>query len=931
MRAVAGLPLRALAALALALALALPAPLLGQATGVVRGRVADSTGAPISGALVSVETGQRALTDPAGEYRIPRVPAGAHTVQVRRVGYASLSTPVQVTGGSDARLDLTLARLPAVLSGINVVVGSRAAHTAADELAVPVDVFTLEDIREQGTTETAQVLQQLAPSVNFPRQSVSDATEIVRPFTMRGLSPDHSLVLINGKRRHRTALVHYYGAGMGAGSSGVDMNALPASAIGRLEVLRDGASAQYGSDAIAGVVNVVLREGAFAPSVTVDAGQYQTADFGTDGRTIDVSGGWGIPLGSGSLGLFAEWRDRGGTNRAGPDIGDQVVEGDADVVEDGKIVEKRNAVPQPNYHWGDGAEQSLMTFANLQLPIGEGNAALYGFGGYSARDGTGYGYFRTSMDDRNWPQIYPLGFLPRFVPDVLDVSAAAGVRGLGRGWTYDAGASVGHNRFEFNLENTLNASLGPCLESACAPGEDGVLGTADDPGIPNQTSFSAGEVRLDETVLSLDVSRQLPLGLASPINVALGTAWRREGYDLLRGEPASYIQGYYPTRSGELAASGSQVFPGFRPEDEASPTRSNIALYADVEGDILPKVLGNVAARYEDYSDFGSKLTGKAALRVQPTERVTLRATASTGFRAPSLAQSYYSSVATNFVTDETTGRPVAFEVGTFPVASAEARALGARPLKAETSRNASAGIAVTPAAGFNVTADYYYIRVDDRILLSTFLGGDSVASILENIGSRATAGQYFTNALDTRTTGLDLTATWDGVVGAATALGLRGTANWTRTRIVGRIAEPPELAGTGAVLVDRYIEGGLNAIEHERPKWRGTLESTLRTGPWRGLARASYYGSYVSSLYSYSEEGAQEFNPEWVIDAEAGFDFRERLRLSIGARNLLDNYPDEMSEANGYGLFLYPSASPFGFNGRFLYTRLELELGGWR
>lgn len=928
MRAVAGRPLRTVVVALLAI---LPLPLLGQATGAIRGRIADSTGAPIIGALLSVETGQRATSDAGGEFRITRVPTGVRSVVVRRVGYVSVSVPVAVPEAGDTRLDLTLARVPAVLSAVNVVVGSRAAHTAADELAVPVDVFTLEDIREQGTTETAQVLQQLAPSVNFPRQSVSDATEIVRPFTMRGLSPDHSLVLVNGKRRHRTALVHYYGAGMGAGSSGVDMNALPASAIGRLEVLRDGASAQYGSDAIAGVVNVVLREGAFAPSVSLDAGQYQTADFPTDGRTIDVSGGWGIPIGSGSLGLFAEWRDRDGTNRAGPDVSDQVVEGDADVVEDGKIVEKRNAVPQPNYHWGDGAEQSLMTFANLQLPLADGNAALYGFGGYSAREGTGYGYFRTSMDDRNWPEIHPLGFLPRFVPDVLDLSAAGGVRGLLRGWTYDAGATYGHNRFEFNLENTLNASLGPCLATACAPGEDGVLGNADDPGIPNQTSFFAGEVRLDETVISLDVNRQLPLGLASPINVALGAAWRSEGYELRRGELASYVQGYHLTRAGELASSGSQVFPGFRPEDEASPTRSNVALYADVEGDLASGVLGNLAARYEDYSDFGSKLTGKAALRVQPTARLTMRGTVSTGFRAPSLAQSWYSSVATNFVTDDATGRPVAFEVGTFPVGSAEARALGARPLRAETSRSASAGIAFTPATGFNVTADYYYIRVDDRILLTTFLGGDSVASILENIGSRATAGQYFTNALDTRTTGFDLTATWDRLVGDATALGMRASANWTTTRVVGSIEQPPELEGTGAVLVDRYIEGGINAIERERPAWRGTLEGTVRTGRWRGLARGSYYGEYESSLYSYSEEGAQTYDPAWILDVEASFDVRQRLRLSVGARNLFDTYPDEMSEANGYGLFLYPSASPFGFNGRFVYTRLELELGGWR
>ena len=339
----------------IAAAFVLPASLLAQGTGTIRGRVVDSTGAPVNRATVSVEaTGLRAASDERGDFVLGKVPAGRWVVTVRRVGVRTLSAPVTVVAGSETRQDFTVGEIGAVLAPMEVVVGSRAAHTAADELAVPVDVYSTEEISRQGTTETAQILSQLAPSVNFPRQSVSDATEIVRPFTMRGLSPDHSLVLLNGKRRHHTALVHYYGAGMAAGSSGVDLNALPAGAIDHMEVLREGAAAQYGSDAIAGVVNLVLKQGATARFLTADAGQYMPRDWPHDGKSFDVNGGWSFS-GRGSLALFGEYRDRGMTNRAGPDPLDQIVAGDADQIVNDVIVKKNNPVPQPNHHWGDGA------------------------------------------------------------------------------------------------------------------------------------------------------------------------------------------------------------------------------------------------------------------------------------------------------------------------------------------------------------------------------------------------------------------------------------------------------------------------------------------------------------------------------------------------------------------------------------------------
>lgn len=914
----------------------------GAQGGTIRGRVADSTGAPISQAIVVADPGGfHATTRDNGEYSISRVPAGTYTLHLRRIGYVAPSASVSVGVGSVVEQNFAVQHTPVSLT--EVVIGSRARHTAAEELAVPVDVFTPEQIHSQGTTETSQILAQLSPSVNFPRQSVSDATEIVRPFTMRGLSPDHTLVLLNGKRRHHTALIHYYGAGEGAGSSGVDMNAIPSGAIDRLEVLRDGAAAQYGSDAIAGVVNVVLKEGAFAPFITADLGQYMTSQenpaalpdangsrpaYPHDGRTIDVNGGWGVPLGRGALSLFAEYRDRQPTNRAGPDPTDMFVTGDADAVVDGNLTAKNNSIPMPDHHWGDGSSKDLMTFASANFPLGisSGSPNLYGFGGYSFRRGAGFGYFRPPSSPRNWTAIYPDGFLPKFAPDVLDFSGAGGVRGVAAGWSYDLGGTVGHNGFKYNLQNTLNTSLGPCLVTACAPGADGVLGTADDPGIPNKKNIFAGELKYTEAIASLDASHEYAIGLASPVNLAIGAAFRNERYQIGAGERASYINGFNPASDGSIAPSGSQVFPGFRPADEANAHRNNIGAYAELEGDLVPKVLANIAARFEHYSDFGNKLTGKLAMRFQPTQQLTLRSAISSGFRAPSLNQSYYSSVVTNFKADPVTGNPVPFDIGIFPVGSPEARALGARPLKPESSRNFSAGFALTPVANLTFTSDFYYIRLDDRITITGFLDTDSVATILRNIGSRAEAAQYFTNAINTRTRGLDVTGDYSTGVFGGTA-NLNAVFNFTRTTIPNEdnIPLPPELQGTGEDLIGKYDEGGLLAMTKERPAWRSGVTGQFSRGAWNALARYSYYGKYSSSLYSYSGTDVQNYSGKGITDAEIGFTPARGFKISLGARNIFDVYPDRMNEGNGFDIFPWPPASPFGYNGRFAYTRVEV------
>jgi iron complex outermembrane recepter protein len=904
-------------------------PTIGAAqTGAIIGTATDQDGVAIAGAQVQLDgTNLGAVTDPQGRYALRGVPVGTHTVRAEALGRTARFEVVTVTAGETATQDFVLLTEAIEVEAVEVFVGSRAAHTAADELAVPVDVFSAEDVQSQGTPETSAILEELSPSVNFPRQSVTDATDIVRPFTLRGLSPDHTLVLVNGKRRHRTALVHIFGSGMGAGSSGVDLNALPASMIERIEVLRDGAAAQYGSDAIAGVVNMVVKEGVFPLTVGATTGRYFPGDFDEDGTIRDVSGGVGLPLGEGSLSLFAEWRDRSATNRAGADPDDQIVEGDADSVDaEGNVIEKRNPVPQPNHHWGDGNQEDILTFADFQVPLAAGSAELYAFGGYSFREGDGQGFRRQGISDRNWPEIHPLGFLPTFDADVADGSAAGGVRGLAAGWSWDAGASWGHNAFEYNLANTLNVSLGPCLDVPCAPGLDGILGNADDPGIPNQTEFFAGELSLNEVVTGLDLARGFDVGfLASPLNVALGAAYRWENYKIEPGEPASFIQGGHPDRNGDPAPPGSQVFSGFQLTEDES--RSNVGLYVDLEGNLTREFLANVAARLESYSDFGEKLTGKLALRFQPAERFVLRGAVSSGFRAPALSQIFYQSTVTNFMLGEG-GEPVPFEAGIFPVEHPAAIALGAELLDEETSVNFSGGFALTPVDQVTFTADVFFITIDDRIILTSEVSGEEIEELLESAGVFGIqAARFFTNGLDTETRGVDLTARYVVPAGAGT-LDLAAVYNWTENEVT-QTRTPPELEGTGAELFSPFLEGGLIELERGRPKWRSTFEARWSNDRWNLLGQASLWGPFTSVLLGIcGEDCVQDYDSKTLVDVEAGYRFSDRFELAFGARNLFDEFPDRAIFDNSFGIFNFPSASPFGFNGRYLYARTEIVVG---
>jgi iron complex outermembrane receptor protein len=902
-------------------------PLLAQA-GTLRGTVADSSGSPLPNASITIEgTALRTTTGNRGEYEVRGVPAGTRVVRARLIGFQATSAPVTIVPTDETRQDFTLARSTVQLAPIDVVIGSRARHTASEELAVPVDVYTAEDIQVQGTTETSRILATLSPSVNFPVQTVTDATDIVRPFTLRGLSPDHTLVLVNGWRRHPTALLNTFPLGSPAGSSGVDLNAIPGSAIERIEVLRDGASSQYGSDAIAGVVNIVMKEGQFSPFVNTNAGRYFTGKYPDDGTTVDVNGGVGIKLGRGSLGLFGEFQNRDATNRAFPDGTLEDLNGFIDVVDTvtGKIIQKRNGVPQPVNHLGDGLERDLLSFANLRMPLNaSGSTEFYAFGGYSNRIGTGNGYYRKPLNNRNWPAIYPNGFLPEFRPNVNDYSAAGGIRTSFSGWAVDAGGSYGKNTFGYRLRNTLNPSLGPCLVSACAPGVDGVFGNADDPGIPNQTSFDAGSLKRGEFLTGLNLYKALDLGLPNPVSVAFGGAYRRETYEIVAGETASWINGGHLDQGGvDLAPAGSSVFGGFSPSDVSKNSRNNVGAYLELESGLTKQVLLNVAGRYEHYSDFGSRVTGKAALRVQPSKQLVIRGAASTGFRAPGLAQSWFSHVTTNFILGSLV------EIGNFPVSHPASVLFGAQPLRDETSINLSGGVVFSPMDNLTLAVDIFHIKINHRILLGATYDGTSdsvVGRILTENGFTTIGGvQFPTNALDTKTDGIDLTGNLRVPTGNGT-LDLTAGANYTKNKIVRVGGLPPILQGTATGYTGALDLLTTLAITKERPDWRGTLTANWSTGRFHVLGRGSYYGSGESAEFGGGV--GEKFSGKALFDAEVGYRFNQ-VNLSIGAKNLFDTYPSRLFDRNNNNDFTFPWAvtSPFGYNGRYLYVRTEMQL----
>ncbi|KAF1701136.1 TonB-dependent receptor plug domain-containing protein [Pseudoxanthomonas suwonensis] len=789
----------------------------------------------------------------------------ASAVTAALLAAAPAAQAQQEPGGTDSRT-------PTVLDTL-IVTGTRIADRTVAESQSPIDIITPEALAATGTTELATALARALPSLNFPRPAMADGTSGVRPAQLRGLSPDQVLVLVNGKRRHVSALVNVNGT-IGRGSSAVDLNAIPVAAIERVEVLRDGASAQYGSDAIAGVVNIVLKSAGHGGSLSATGGEYSEGD----GAQWQLAGDAGLSLAGdgGTVHLAAQAGQQDPTNRSGRYQGTAPHTGNFP------------GIGERAFRFGEAEVDQSAVSANAAFNVGE-RARIYLTAIASNRDITSFAFYRSrnhSDQGALLAQVYPGGYVPEINQYSKDRSAVLGFRGdTAGGWTWDLSYSFGSNDLDFHTRNTVNYALGP-----------------DSP-----RSFHAGNLRYAQDVFNADFSKTLDIGLAYPATLSFGAEYRDEEWRQGPGEPDSYF------------GSGAQGFGGFTPRNAGSYQRDSYALYVDLEADLGERFSAGLAGRYEDYSDFGSETSGKLSARYAFTDAVALRATVASGFRAPALAQQNYQAVTTNI------NNSVVTETGTFPATGAAAQALGAEPLKAETSLSYSLGLVLQPAERVYVTVDAYQIEIDDRIVLSSNLNltdNQAAQDLLASLGiTGVTAARYFNNAIDTRTRGVDVVGTWS-VPLAASSLDLTASYNYNKTEVTRIAPNPAALAALGANL-ERIARDERGRIEEGAPRDKFALGATWRLAQWDFSANATRYGEFTSRHLSNPAQD-QTYDAKWTLDTSVSFRPAANWTLTLGADNVLDEYPEETIFPNSTsGLIPYSLYSPFGFNGRYVYGRV--------
>ncbi|MDB5685768.1 MAG: TonB-dependent receptor, partial [Rhizorhabdus sp.] len=717
----------------------------------------------------------------------------------------------------------------------------RAAGRLIEDSPAPVDVFSGKDLEARGLNDLSRTLQFLAPSFNYARSATAPSAANTRAASLRGLAPDQVLVLVNGKRWHGSSVINFNNV-VGRGSVPIDLNAIPMSAIARVEILRDGAAAQYGSDAIAGVINITLKSGAEAGFVSGQAGISEEGD----GATYTGAFNHGFALGQdGSLNLTAEVRSRGSTNRAGIDS------------RYGRITNEQ----------GDPQSLDLNFAANLVKAIGA--AELYGDIVYDHRRSTSPAQYRAPTIS----PVYPLGFVPHIRLNLDDLGGTLGIRGALGEWHWDLSDTIGLNDSAFSVADSVNTSL----------------------GLTGPTAFGGGGAQYFQNVASAGISRALDI-LAGG-NIAFGAEHRYESFRIRPGDAASY------------SGAGAQGFPGFNPPIPVDEHRSAWSAYADGELSPIKGLTLGAAVRHEHYSDFGNATTGKASLFFKPIEAIALRATASTGFRAPSLQQRFFSTV-----TSQASGG-VLVNIGTFAVSDPVAVALGAQPLRREKSKNLSAGVVIKPAEGFVLTADVFRIAIDDRIALSETLSGAAVTAILKAAGiTNASQARFFTNALDTTTKGYEVTANWRRSFGA----GSRANVSASYARVdtdVDRLkvnAKLPALPLLGA--------GALGLLTAAQPKDKIAFAATVTMGPLSLNADIVRFGKFTTI----SVLTPQTYGAVTTVDLTADLAVSDRFSFGLGILNVGDAYPDKTIERNlsQGGSLMYPEAGAIGTNGREYYVR---------
>lgn len=927
----------------------------------VTGTVYDDQNVPLPGASVLVKgTTIGTITDFDGNYTIE-----ANTGDILVFSYVGFNTQEATVTGST--LNVTL-QAGLELENV-VVVGSRNANRTATDTPVPVDVLDVTELVQSAPqVSVTEILNYAAPSFSSNPQSISDGTDHIAPASLRGLGPDQVLVLINGKRRHKTGLVNVNGT-FGRGSVGTDMTTIPSNSISRIEILRDGAAAQYGSDAIAGVINIVLKKSVNELQVDLTTGANFTSEHGpdknVDGEKVNLGLNYGLPIGKdgGYINFTGNFNYRGSTNRmqewegtifnaynsiervasndnydisllldddlddifqyagsAGITLnGDETKEELQDILSadatDSELSARGLQRSDFNMQVGQSEIRGAQFFANLSIPLGE-NLELYSFGGLSFKTGTAAGFYRLPNQSRTYTPAYLNGFLPEINSNISDQSVAFGIKGMLGDWNVDFSNSYGRNEFLYRITNSNNASLA------------------------NSTPFEAdsGGFNYSENTTNFDMSQFFDDILAG-LNIAFGAEYRVENYSIVAGEEVSYAQyntlgnvhdptdpdSMVPTDFfGSSRPGGIQVFPGFKPDNEVDAFRNAIAGYFDVEADFTESILVSGAVRYENFSDFGGTLNFKLASRIKASENFNIRGGLQTGFRAPSLHQIHYSSTSTLFVDG------IPNEVGIFSNTSRVARLLGIETLKEETSFGGTVGFtARVPSANLKITLDGYLVNIDDRVILTGQFDDNGNAE-LANLFQQANATQaaFFANSVDTQTKGIDLVI--DHKATLSDDISLTNTLAFTFSETtVEKVKVPEAVANAG--LSDTYFDPTSRIyLESAVPTTKGNLSHNLKVGDhWNFFLRNGYFGEVEEATNNDDPTIDTTFGGKVITDLTVGYDFSSNLRLTVGANNLLDVYPDENDPAfRSDGRFIYSRRSvQFGTNGRHVFGRLTFKI----
>ena len=782
-----------------------------------------------------------------------------------------------------------------------VVTGVRGQPRTVTDSPTPIDVLSSAELEHTGRAGAFQSLQTLVPSFNLPARAGGGTSTVIATGGLRGLNPDQTLVLVNGKRRHKTALINSVSS-LYNGSVPADLDLIPTSAIGRIEVLRDGAAAQYGSDAIAGVINIILKD---TVGGSVSATYGQNIDKG-DGQLLQVIGNYGFKVGQqGFLNLSFTTKDQSLSNRAiavapniqiYPKLVPSGLPDPRELTVDRVVTKNYGVLPQNGVNLGYNGHYDL-----------DGGVELYSFGTYSHRVSDLPFTFRAPNNVNTLPQVYPEGFRPDLVIKENDFEFAVGARGKLGGWDWDLSSTYGRDDADENTAQSINASLGPT----------------------SPTTFHVGELISSEWVNSLDFTRTLNLASGGDLALAAGAQHRRETYEVRAGDPASYAAGTYVIPAGQpfagqRPATGAQATPGFQPADASSSSRNNYAAYVEADYSPTKKLFLGVAGRYEDYDDSsGSTVVGKVTGRYELTDWLAFRAAVSTGFRAPGLAQQHYAASSSQFRLVNNVLNLLLIK--TLPVGSPEAVALGAKPLKPEKSKNYSFGVTVTPTSNFNLTVDAYQIDVDGRIAITSTLTGTAVSKILIANGlSGDLSAQYYTNAIDTRTQGVDVVGTYRQDLERFGTLRLTAGYNYNKTEITHIIPNPSQLTALGPtfVLFDRMSQGFLTEAF---PRDKIALGANWSWNKLNVNLRETRYGKYT--ILQNTPSNDRTFGAEWLTDLEVAYKVTDAVTVAVGANNLFNVYPDANGIFNATtGSGQYPGTSPIGFTGGAYYARLQWD-----